>query len=57
MAGAYPKNGPSRPTRKLFDWKPMGARPVGRPRQQWQEDVMEDFKKIESKKLEGISSG
>ena len=33
------------PTRKLFDWKPMGARPVGRPRQQWQEDVMEDLKK------------
>jgi hypothetical protein len=24
---------PARPTRKLFDWKPMGTRPVGRPRQ------------------------
>ena len=23
----------SRPTRKLLDWKPMGSRPVGRPRQ------------------------
>jgi hypothetical protein len=23
----------ARPTRKLFDWKPMGTRPVGRPRQ------------------------
>ena len=22
-----------RPTRKLLDWKPMGNRPVGRPRQ------------------------
>jgi hypothetical protein len=22
-----------RPTRKLLDWKPMGTRPVGRPRQ------------------------
>ena len=25
-----------RPARKLLDWKPMGTRPVGRPRQQWQ---------------------
>jgi len=32
MAGAYPKNGP-RQTRTLLDWKPMGTRPVGRPRQ------------------------
>jgi hypothetical protein len=31
--------------RKLLDWKPMGTRPVGRPRQRWQEDVMEDLKK------------
>jgi hypothetical protein len=35
-------------TRKLLDWKPMEIRPVGRPRQQWQEDVMEDLKKDES---------
>jgi len=41
-----------RPTRKLLDWKPMGTRPVGRPRQRWQEDVMEEFKKNENKKLE-----
>jgi hypothetical protein len=34
-----------RPTKKLLDWKPMGTRPVGRPRQRWQEDVMEDLKK------------
>jgi hypothetical protein len=33
----------------------MGKRPVGRPRQRWQEDVMEDLKKSESKKLEGNS--
>jgi uncharacterized coiled-coil protein SlyX len=24
----------------------MGTRPVGRPRQRWQEDVMEDLKKM-----------
>ena len=39
----------ARPTRKLFDWKPMGASPVGRPRQRWQKVVMEDLKKTESK--------
>jgi hypothetical protein len=33
----------------------MGTRPVGRPRQRWQEDVMEDFKKLKVKKLEGNS--
>ena len=33
----------ARPTRKLLDWKPMGTRPMGRPRQRWQEDVMEDL--------------
>jgi len=42
-----------RPTRKLLDWKPMGTKPVGRPRQRWKEDVMEFFKKAEYKKLEG----
>jgi hypothetical protein len=45
----------SRPTRKLLDWKPMGTRPVGKPRQRWQEDVMEDLKKAESQKPEGGS--
>jgi hypothetical protein len=34
----------ARPTGKLLDWKPMGTRPVGRPRQRWQEDVMDDLK-------------
>ena len=40
----------TRPTRTLLDWKPMGTRPVGRPRQRWQEDVMEDLKKLKIKK-------
>ena len=39
----------ARPARKLLDWKPMGIRPVGRPRQRWQEDVMEDLKKLKVK--------
>jgi len=36
-----------RSARKLQDWKLMGIRAVGRPRQRWQEDVMEDLKKLE----------
>jgi hypothetical protein len=39
----------ARPTRKLLDWWPMGPRPVGRPRQRWQEDVMEGLKKLKVK--------
>ena len=41
----------ARPTRKLLDWKRMGSRPVGRPRQRWQEDVMEDLKRLKIKKI------
>jgi len=40
----------ARRTRKLLDWKPMGIRSVGKPRQQWPEDVMKDLKKLEVKK-------
>jgi hypothetical protein len=39
----------ARPIRKLLDWKTMGTRPIGRPRQRWQEDVMEDLKKSKVK--------
>jgi hypothetical protein len=35
----------ARSTGKPLDWKPLGTRPVGRPRQRWQEDAMEDLKK------------
>jgi len=46
MAGACSKMDQARRTRKLLDWKPTGARPVGRPRQHWQEDVMEHLKRL-----------
>jgi hypothetical protein len=39
----------AKPTRKLLDWKPMGTRSVGKPRQRWQENVMEDQKKLKVK--------
>ena len=39
----------ARQTRKLLDWKLMGTRPVGKPRQRWQKDVMEDLKNLKIK--------
>jgi len=39
----------ARPTGKLLEWKPIETRPAGRPRQRWQEDVMEDLKKLKVK--------
>ena len=45
----------TRPTRKLLDWKPMRIRPVGRPRQRWQEDVMKDLKKLKVKNWKEMS--
>jgi len=43
------ENKRKRATRKLLDWKPTRTRPVGRPRQRWQEDVMEDLTKLKVK--------
>ena len=40
----------AKPTVHLLHWRPMGSRPVGRPRQRWQEVVVEDLRKAESKK-------
>ena len=39
----------AKPNRKLLHWKPMGTRPVERPRQRWQDNVMEDLKKLKIK--------
>jgi hypothetical protein len=36
----------ARPTGKLLVWKPMETRPVGKPRQRWQEDEIEDLNKL-----------
>jgi hypothetical protein len=47
--GRIQKMNQTTPTRKLLDWKPMGTRSVGRPRQRWQEDVMQDLKKLKIK--------
>ena len=40
----------ARPTGKPLDWRHTGTT-LGRPRQRWQEDVMEDLKKLKVKNL------
>jgi hypothetical protein len=47
----------ARPSRKLLDLKPMGTRPVRRQRQRWQEDVMEDLKKLRIKNWKETAKG
>jgi len=47
----------ARPTGKLLDREQMGTRLVGRPRQRWQEDVMEDLKKLKVKNWKETAKG
>ena len=47
----------ARATRKLLDLRPKGTRPIGRPRQRWQEDVMEDLKNLKVKNWKETAKG
>jgi len=47
----------ARPTGKLLDWKTMGTRLVGRLRQRWKEDVVEDLKKLKVKNWKEAAKG
>ena len=52
--GHIQRKGQARPARKLLDWKRMGTRPVGRPRQRRKEDIMEDLRKLKIKNWKEI---
>jgi hypothetical protein len=41
--------------KKIYSWKPFTRRPVGRPKWQWEDDVRNDLKKLETYKM-GITS-
>lgn len=45
----------TRPASKPLYWKPMGIRRVGRPRQRWQDNVLEDIKKVKLKNWKEIA--
>jgi hypothetical protein len=36
----------NRSVKCLYSWKPLGARPVGRPNARWEEDVKADIMKM-----------
>jgi hypothetical protein len=37
----------SRTAKRILEWKPMGSRPLGRPRLRWLDDVCDDLKVLE----------
>ena len=55
QAGHIQRMDQARPTRKLLDWKPMEIKAVGRPRQRWQEGVMEGLKKPKFKNWKEVA--
>jgi hypothetical protein len=34
----------SRTAKRILEWKPMGRRPLGRPKRRWSDDVCDDLK-------------
>jgi hypothetical protein len=41
-----------RMVKKVYKWKPMLGRPLGRPKNRWEVDIRNDIKKTENKKLD-----
>jgi hypothetical protein len=37
----------SRTAKRILEWKPIGRRPLGRPRLRWLDDVCDDLKVLE----------
>jgi hypothetical protein len=44
--GHVERMSPNRSVKSLYSWKPLGARPVGRPKTRWEEDFKADIKKM-----------
>jgi hypothetical protein len=38
------ENGHLKDSKRILEWKPMGSRPLGRPRMRWLDDVCDDLK-------------
>jgi len=37
--------------KRVYKWKPMLTRPLGRPKKRWEDDIINDMKKLEIKNL------
>jgi len=35
--------------RKVYEWRPMLTRPLGRPKNRWERDIINDMKKLKIK--------
>jgi hypothetical protein len=35
--------------KKVYKWKPMFRRPIGRPKNRWEDDIRNDLKKLKIK--------
>jgi hypothetical protein len=40
-----------RKVERVYKWKPMLTRPLARPKNRWKDDIINDIKKTENKKL------
>jgi hypothetical protein len=40
-----------RMVKRLCKWKPMLTRPLGRPKNRWEDDIINDIKKLKIKNL------
>jgi hypothetical protein len=38
-----------RMVRRVYKWKPMLTRPLGRPKNRWEDDIINDMKKLKIK--------
>jgi hypothetical protein len=38
-----------RMVKKVYKWKPMLRRPLGRPKNRWEDDIINDMKKLKIK--------
>jgi hypothetical protein len=46
VSNARRKNG-----KKVYKWKPMLRRPLGRPKNRWEDDIRNDMKKLKKKRI------
>jgi hypothetical protein len=37
---------------KVYKWKPMLRRPLGRPKNRWEDDIRNEIKKTKNKELD-----
>ena len=44
----------SRTVKKIFNWTPLTARSKGRPKQRWEDNIIQDIRHLKYKKLDSL---